>query len=63
LQTAGFHGSTAAEFAAGYEAALSLADPLAMRLRARKSAKRFSEEVFAERWLAQMDRLVALCKR
>ncbi|KAF3077613.1 hypothetical protein CFAM422_000815 [Trichoderma lentiforme] len=62
-QPTGFHGSTAAEFAAGYEAALSLPDPLAMRLRARKSATRFSEEVFEEKWLAQMDRLVALCRR
>ncbi|PTB36767.1 glycosyltransferase family 4 protein [Trichoderma asperellum CBS 433.97] len=59
----GFHASNAAEFAAGYEAALSLSDPLAMRLRARKSAKRFSEEVFEEQWLAQMGRLVALGKR
>ncbi|KAL9476937.1 hypothetical protein ACSS6W_006778 [Trichoderma asperelloides] len=59
----GFHASNAAEFAAGYEAALSLPDPLAMRLRARKSAKRFSEEVFEEQWLAQMGRLVALGKR
>ncbi|PNP40388.1 hypothetical protein TGAMA5MH_07715 [Trichoderma gamsii] len=59
----GFHASNAAEFAAGYEAALSLPDPLAMRLRARKSAKRFSEEVFEAQWLAQMGRLVALGKR
>lgn len=59
----GFHASNAAEFAAGYEAALSLPDPLAMRLRARESAKRFSEEVFEEKWLAQMSRLVALGKR
>ncbi|KAL7787757.1 glycosyltransferase family 4 protein [Trichoderma ceciliae] len=59
-QPTGFHASTAAEFAAGYEAALSLPDPLAMRLRARKSAKRFSEEVFEGKWLTQMDRLVAL---
>ncbi|KAM0246600.1 hypothetical protein ACHAQJ_010161 [Trichoderma viride] len=59
----GFHASTAAEFAAGYEAALSLPDPLAMRLRARKSAKRFSEEVFEKKWLAQMGRLVALGRR
>lgn len=33
-----------------------------MRQRSRKSAKRFSEEVFAERWLAQLDALVALDK-
>ncbi|RFU79444.1 alpha-1,2-mannosyltransferase alg11 [Trichoderma arundinaceum] len=62
-QPTGFHASTAVEFAAGYEKALSLPDPLAMRLRARKSAKRFSEEVFKEKWLTQMDRLVALGRR
>lgn len=33
-----------------------------MRLRARQSAKRFSEEVFSERWLAQLEALVALEK-
>jgi hypothetical protein len=33
-----------------------------MRLRARESAERFSEEVFSERWLAQLDALVALEK-
>jgi hypothetical protein len=33
-----------------------------MRIRARKSAERFSEEVFSERWLAQLDVLVALDK-
>lgn len=33
-----------------------------MRLRSRKSAKRFSEEVFSEAWLAQLENLVALEK-
>ena len=33
-----------------------------MRIRALKSAERFSEEVFSERWLAQLDVLVALDK-
>jgi hypothetical protein len=33
-----------------------------MRIRARKSAERFSEEVFSERWLSQLDALVALDK-
>jgi len=33
-----------------------------MRLRARKSAERFSEEVFSERWLAQLEVLVSLDK-
>lgn len=31
-----------------------------MRLRARESAKRFSEEVFAEKWLHHLDALVEL---
>jgi hypothetical protein len=33
-----------------------------MRHRARESAKRFSEEVFSERWLTQLDALVELEK-
>lgn len=56
----GFHASTAAEFAAGYEKALSISDPLEMRLRARKSAVRFTEEEFAKKWLAEMEKLVAM---
>ncbi|KAI0479525.1 glycosyltransferase family 4 protein [Xylariaceae sp. FL0804] len=55
----GFHATTAEEFAQGYEKALSLPDPLAVRLRARESAKRFSEEEFARRWLSELERLVA----
>lgn len=58
----GFHATTSAEFAEGFEKALSLSpeDKLAMRLRARQSAKRFTEEEFAKGWLAQMEKLVAL---
>ena len=37
-------------------------DPVAVRQRARQSAKRFTEEEFAKKWLAEMDRLVALTK-
>jgi alpha-1,2-mannosyltransferase len=59
---AGFHASTAEEFAEGYEKALSLPDPLAVRLRARRSAKRFTEEAFSKAWLVQMEHLVALAK-
>jgi alpha-1,2-mannosyltransferase len=59
---AGFHASTVEEFAEGYEKALSLPDPLAVRLRARRSAKRFTEEAFAKAWLVQMEHLVALAK-
>ncbi|KKA28000.1 hypothetical protein TD95_004853 [Thielaviopsis punctulata] len=58
----GFHATTAEEFAAGYEKALSVEDPLAWRLRARKSATRFTEEVFATRWIEETERLVALCR-
>ena len=48
-----------AEFAAGFEKALSLPDPYVVRQRARKSAKRFTEEEFAKRWTKQMEKLVA----
>ncbi|KAF4125881.1 alpha-1,2-mannosyltransferase [Geosmithia morbida] len=58
----GFHATTVDEFAECYEKALSLKDPLAWRLRARKSALRFTEEEFAREWLAQAERLVALTK-
>ncbi|KAI6781744.1 GDP-Man:Man(3)GlcNAc(2)-PP-Dol alpha-1 [Emericellopsis cladophorae] len=58
----GFHAETVDEFAEGYESALSVANPLAMRLRARQSAKRFTEGEFASKWLVQMDRLVAMTK-
>ncbi|KAI0008937.1 hypothetical protein F4779DRAFT_409036 [Xylariaceae sp. FL0662B] len=56
----GFHATTASEFAEGFEKALSLPDPLAIRRRARESSKRFSEEEFARRWLAQVEKLVAM---
>jgi len=59
-QPTGFHATTPAEFADAFEKALSLPDPLAVRLRARQSAKRFTEEEFAKKWLAQMEKLVAM---
>ncbi|CAM1509190.1 Fc.00g029290.m01.CDS01 [Cosmosporella sp. VM-42] len=55
-----FHATTTEEFAEGYEKALSLSNPLAVRLRARESAKRFTEEEFAKKWAVQMARMVAL---
>jgi len=60
----GFHASTEEQFAEGFAKALELpsAEALAMRHRARESAKRFSEEVFSERWLTHLDALVALEK-
>ncbi|KAI1337384.1 hypothetical protein F5Y15DRAFT_418147 [Xylariaceae sp. FL0016] len=56
----GFHATTATEFAEGYEKALSLPNPLAVRQRARQSSKRFSDEEFVRRWLSQLDKLVAM---
>lgn len=58
----GFHASNEEEFAAGFAKALELSaeDTLAMRLRARESSRRFSEEVFAEKWLLHLDELVEL---
>lgn len=56
----GFHASTAAEYASSFLAALSLSpqEKVAMRQRARKSAKRFTEEAFAKKWIEQMEALV-----
>jgi alpha-1,2-mannosyltransferase len=58
----GFHASTADEYAEGYLKALSLppAETLAMRRRAKESAKRFTDQGFADAWIRNMDRLVAL---
>ena len=60
----GFHASTQQDFTAAFEYASSLLpeDALAMRLRARESARRFSEEVFAEAWVRQLGRLVDLSR-
>lgn len=41
---------------------MSLPDPLAWRLRARQSAKRFGEEEFDRKWVEQMTKLVAMIK-
>ncbi|KAI0535588.1 glycosyltransferase family 4 protein [Xylaria digitata] len=57
-QPTGFHATTATEYAEGFEKAFSLADPLAVRLRARRSAQRFSDEEFAKRWLAELEKLI-----
>jgi alpha-1,2-mannosyltransferase len=58
----GFHATTAQEYADGFHKALSLSpwETLAMRHRARKSAERFTDRGFAEKWLANMEKLVAL---
>ncbi|KAI0505304.1 glycosyltransferase family 4 protein [Xylaria bambusicola] len=54
----GFHATTTTEYAEGFEKAFSLPDPLAVRLRARKSSRRFSDEEFTKRWLAQLEKVV-----
>lgn len=59
-QPTGFHATTATEYAEGFEKAFSLPDPLAVRLRARRSAQRFTEEEFAGRWLAELQKLVKI---
>ncbi|KAK3315380.1 GDP-Man:Man(3)GlcNAc(2)-PP-Dol alpha-1,2-mannosyltransferase [Apodospora peruviana] len=59
----GFHATTSTEFAEGFEKSLSLPNPSAVRLRARQSAKRFTEEEFAKRWTAQMETLVNMRKK
>ncbi|KAI9680516.1 MAG: asparagine-linked glycosylation protein [Caeruleum heppii] len=58
----GFHAETASEFAAAFHHALTLSgeETLAVRRRARASAKRFTEQAFAARWVGQMERLVRL---
>jgi alpha-1,2-mannosyltransferase len=60
LTTLGYLATTSTEFAEGFELALGMEDKLSMRLRARKSAKRFTEEEFAKKWVYQMDLLIRL---
>ncbi|KAG6012109.1 asparagine-linked glycosylation protein [Claviceps pusilla] len=62
-QPTGYHATNEAEFAEGFEKALSDANPLAMRTRARQSATRFTEEEFSKKWVAETSRLVALRRR
>ncbi|PNS14576.1 GDP-Man:Man(3)GlcNAc(2)-PP-Dol alpha-1,2-mannosyltransferase [Sphaceloma murrayae] len=56
----GFHASTASEFAAGFDEALALSgtEALAMRRRARRNAKRFTDAEFRKKWIRQLDKLV-----
>lgn len=58
----GFRASTEEEFAAAFEAALALPEEekVAMRLRARTSALRFTEEEFAVKWLGEVGKLVRM---
>lgn len=58
----GFHATTAQEYADGFRKALTLSpqETLDMRRRARKSAERFTDQTFADKWLKNAERLVAL---
>ena len=60
----GFHASTADQYAQGFRRALSLSpqETLDMRRRARRSAERFTDKGFADKWLQNMDQLVTLQK-
>jgi alpha-1,2-mannosyltransferase len=60
----GFHASTVGEYAHAFDRALSLgeAETMAMRLRARKSAERFTEGVFVGKWVENMECLVGLAR-
>lgn len=61
----GFHATTVDEYAAALRQALELSgdEAVKMRLRARRSARRFNEEAFESRWLEQMEELVRLRRR
>lgn len=56
----GFRAESEEQFAAAFEAALALpeSEKVAMRLRARRSAQRFTEEEFSRKWLGQVQKLV-----
>jgi alpha-1,2-mannosyltransferase len=58
----GFRAATEEEFAAAYEAALALPEEerIAMRVRARKSALRFTEEEFGRKWVVEVEKLVTM---
>lgn len=59
----GFHASSITDYAVAFQDALSLSsdDKVAMRKRARTSAKRFTEEAFANGWTTHLEILVKLC--
>lgn len=58
----GYHAETVVEFAEAFAkiGKLTTEERLAMRIRGRKSAKRFTEEAFAKKWLDQMEILIKM---
>ena len=65
MLTAGYHASTVSEYAASFAQAFSMSEEatLEMRKRARASSKRFTEEMFAIKWIEQLDRLINIQRR
>lgn len=61
-QPVGFHAETDDEYATAFArvAAMEPDERFAMRLRGRASTKRFTEEVFARKWVEEMETLVQL---
>jgi alpha-1,2-mannosyltransferase len=61
----GFRATTEEDFAAAFEAALALPgeEKVSMRMRARESAKRFTEELFARRWVIEVEKLAMMHSR
>ncbi|KAM0795104.1 alpha-1,2-mannosyltransferase alg-11 [Usnea florida] len=58
----GYHASTESEYAHSFAEALSMSEEAtsAMRKRARASSKRFTEEMFAAKWVEQLGKLIDL---
>lgn len=58
----GYHAETEEQFAEGFRRVTSMSrdNTIAMRLRGRGNAKRFTEDVFAQKWVSEMDSLVKM---
>ena len=61
-QPTGFHAETEEEFASAFQRVTSLSadERFAMRVRGRASTKRFTEVVFAKKWIEKMETLVKM---
>ncbi|KAL9098249.1 MAG: hypothetical protein Q9163_006060 [Psora crenata] len=60
----GYHASTAQEYAAHFTTALTMTPSatLAMRKRNRVSSKRFTTDIFASRWIQQVESLIGIAR-
>lgn len=58
----GYHAETTEDFARGFQRVIQMEDGERheMRVRGREQAKNFTEEVFAQKWIEQVEKLVAL---